>query len=311
MRDINRISMLCNAIACQWINYFPDWRFGQLIVNFLSWLGKDPFYMEDEDFYEKFTQFVEAVQDRQGFYVSCIEEIASVEQKTFYEAANNLNMQVGSYLRIPVSMQTSRETAPSVTVTEITDDGKRNLSMLYYDAVQGAVIIMPADVGEGRIRLADVNTNSIYDICYTVVGEGLAINIYEDNGIFTWLDSSKRDGDTGRDAWEFKTDIMQWSNSNTALPYRHDLAQADAGEAFTFRTLASSIDLYFMGEGNNEAEISVSKSVYSAISFPSSVSRLPVARTFMPSALAIFPVVLPIRPKPMIPIVFPASSIRG
>ena len=61
MRDINRISMLCNAIACQWINYFPDWRFGQLIVNFLSWLGKDPFYMEDEDFYEKFTQFVEAV----------------------------------------------------------------------------------------------------------------------------------------------------------------------------------------------------------------------------------------------------------
>lgn len=195
----------------------------------------------------------------------------SVEQKTFYEAANNLNMQVGSYLRIPVSMQTSRETAPSVTVTEITDDGKRNLSMLYYDAVQGAVIIMPADVGEGRIRLADVNTNSIYDICYTVVGEGLAINIYEDNGIFTWLDSSKRDGDTGRDAWEFKTDIMQWSNSNTALPYRHDLAQADAGEAFTFRTLASSIDLYFMGEGNSEAEIIVSSTLsgYNATKYTS------------------------------------------
>lgn len=27
---------------------FPDWRFGQLIFNFLSWYGQDPFYLEDD-----------------------------------------------------------------------------------------------------------------------------------------------------------------------------------------------------------------------------------------------------------------------
>lgn len=30
-------------------NYFPDWRFGQLIVNFLGECG-DPFFWEEDDF---------------------------------------------------------------------------------------------------------------------------------------------------------------------------------------------------------------------------------------------------------------------
>ena len=32
---------------------FPDWRFFQFIMNFISWYGADPFYLEDEKIYEK------------------------------------------------------------------------------------------------------------------------------------------------------------------------------------------------------------------------------------------------------------------
>lgn len=185
----------------------------------------------------------------------------SVEQKTFFETANNLSMQVGSYLRIPMSMQTTRSTSPAVVVSEITDDGSRHLGILYYDSALEAVVIMPATEGEGKIRVEDVNTNSVYDICYNVVGEGLEINIFDDNGIFTWLDKNGNDGDTGREAWDFEDNIMRWSNKISAIPLRNDVAVADDGEAFTFKTLAESIDLYFMGEGDSSATIRVSSTL--------------------------------------------------
>lgn len=190
--------------------------------------------------------------------------LVSVEQKTFFETANNLNIQVGSYLRIPLTMTTSRMEKPSITVREITDDNnERNLSMLYYDAVQEAIIIVPSDIGEGKIRVEDHETNSVYDICYTVAGEGVEINIYDDNGIFTWLDQNGNAGDAGHDAWRFYSSSMLWSDTIRTPPMRNDLSVADAGESFTFRTLADSITLYFMGENNNSATISVSSSLES------------------------------------------------
>ena len=42
MRDIGRIIPFCGKLANAWMN-FPDWRFGQFIMNFLSWYGRDPF----------------------------------------------------------------------------------------------------------------------------------------------------------------------------------------------------------------------------------------------------------------------------
>lgn len=47
MRDTNRIQKFCNRLARAWENV-PDWRFGQLMFNALSEIGKDPFYVEDD-----------------------------------------------------------------------------------------------------------------------------------------------------------------------------------------------------------------------------------------------------------------------
>lgn len=41
---------------------FPDWRFGQLIYNFLSWYGKDPFFMEEDKCLEEFKKFVKGTR---------------------------------------------------------------------------------------------------------------------------------------------------------------------------------------------------------------------------------------------------------
>ena len=49
MRDANRIEPTLSRIAELWKNNVPDWRFGQLLYNFLAVYG-DPFYLEDDDF---------------------------------------------------------------------------------------------------------------------------------------------------------------------------------------------------------------------------------------------------------------------
>lgn len=61
MRDPKRIPEFTNEIAELWQENCPDWRFGQLISNFLSWYGSDPFYMEEDYFLEKFKEFMECV----------------------------------------------------------------------------------------------------------------------------------------------------------------------------------------------------------------------------------------------------------
>ena len=58
MRDINRIEPMMTFIMQAWKEYFPDWRFMQLINNFQSWLGQDGYYLEDEDFKQKFAEFI-------------------------------------------------------------------------------------------------------------------------------------------------------------------------------------------------------------------------------------------------------------
>lgn len=61
MRDINRIIPFCQKLANVWMN-FPDWRFGQFIVNFLKWCGADPFYLEDDKFEGLLLKFVEEIK---------------------------------------------------------------------------------------------------------------------------------------------------------------------------------------------------------------------------------------------------------
>ena len=51
MRDINRIDPLLAKLGEFWKQY-PDMRFGQLIINIFRDLGKDPWYMEEEEWME-------------------------------------------------------------------------------------------------------------------------------------------------------------------------------------------------------------------------------------------------------------------
>ena len=59
MRDVGRIIPLVMRLGRLWQYYCPDWRFMQLMSNFALWYGKDPFYMEDDEFVEKFKEFID------------------------------------------------------------------------------------------------------------------------------------------------------------------------------------------------------------------------------------------------------------
>lgn len=49
MRDENRIDYILKLIGRIWHRY-PDWRFGQLVINLYKSIGhKDFFYIEDDD----------------------------------------------------------------------------------------------------------------------------------------------------------------------------------------------------------------------------------------------------------------------
>ena len=59
MRDINRIDKFCAELAQIWKENVPDWRFGQLIVNVIGSMTKDPFFPEEDEMIEVFREFFE------------------------------------------------------------------------------------------------------------------------------------------------------------------------------------------------------------------------------------------------------------
>ncbi len=59
MRNAWRIDPFCSYLAEVWKEHFPDWRFGQLISNLITFAGFDPFYMEDDKFKILIDKFVE------------------------------------------------------------------------------------------------------------------------------------------------------------------------------------------------------------------------------------------------------------
>ena len=61
MRDVKRLDKVYQTMLeghCK----LPDWRTGQLLLNFLSWhynkFRTDGFYIEDDIFIERFNQFI-------------------------------------------------------------------------------------------------------------------------------------------------------------------------------------------------------------------------------------------------------------
>ena len=63
MRDSKRIRSFCNRLAAAW-EQLPDWRFGQLIINALSEMGKDPFFPEEDEMIEFIEGYVKRITGR-------------------------------------------------------------------------------------------------------------------------------------------------------------------------------------------------------------------------------------------------------
>ena len=53
MRDKNRIPEFTKELEIIWMQCYPDWRFGQLMMNFLNYVAleykRDPFFPEESE----------------------------------------------------------------------------------------------------------------------------------------------------------------------------------------------------------------------------------------------------------------------
>lgn len=53
MRDKNRISVFTKELERVWTQCYPDWRFGQFMVNFFYYVAfkhkRDPFFPEESE----------------------------------------------------------------------------------------------------------------------------------------------------------------------------------------------------------------------------------------------------------------------
>lgn len=70
MRDPNRIPVFCSRLAQAWA-MVPDWRFGQLMVNALGEMKKDPFFPEDDEMIQYLENYAKS---NSPFYVDSSEE---------------------------------------------------------------------------------------------------------------------------------------------------------------------------------------------------------------------------------------------
>lgn len=62
MRDVNRLYKFYDELRDIHMTYFPDWRFGQMVVNVLSeWQSqedRDVFYLEEDEIIQIFRDYV-------------------------------------------------------------------------------------------------------------------------------------------------------------------------------------------------------------------------------------------------------------
>lgn len=61
MRSPNRLFNFYNELTRVHMLYYPDWRFGQFMVNFFYWIEeskeRDPFYIEEDKMIEYLREY--------------------------------------------------------------------------------------------------------------------------------------------------------------------------------------------------------------------------------------------------------------
>ena len=70
MRDINRLDSFYNELK-DIHKKFPDWRFGQLIINFQRWCNtvkkiSDIFYLEEDECIFLLREYITDIQNERG-----------------------------------------------------------------------------------------------------------------------------------------------------------------------------------------------------------------------------------------------------
>ena len=63
MRDPDRLDAFYDELKRIHKENFPDWRFGQFMMNFFAGNG-DPFYWEENRFLERLNEFVDHIKNR-------------------------------------------------------------------------------------------------------------------------------------------------------------------------------------------------------------------------------------------------------
>ena len=68
MRDKNRLPVFYNELMRIHMDNFPDWRFGQLISNFVCWLQvnkniNDIFYIEEDAALKYINEFTRQIKE--------------------------------------------------------------------------------------------------------------------------------------------------------------------------------------------------------------------------------------------------------
>ncbi len=166
----------------------------------------------------------------------------SVNHKTFFSAPEKITIALGNTLKLPISFMTTAMTS-DITVREITDGTEnwtRKLGILYYDSATQCVVAAPNETGSGIIQLQDSKTNTFYAIAFRATELGSGINIFRDDESFEFA------GD-----WSFVEDSMGWAgeeNAEFVPPMNNDLVKANDGASVSFRTLADTIKLRFVGK---------------------------------------------------------------
>lgn len=188
-----------------------------------------------------------------------------LEPTSFFLTADRIILAMGNTLRLPVTVQTAGSTTrPVITVEEMPGGNmpEENLGTLYYEeqgtyangTSQGTVVIVPSKVGSGTIHLNDTTTNTLFPITYTVTEAGSGINIFKDNGLFTFYNANGSETDPElalayRD-WDFRSSIPSWGSSTaqSCTPMNADLSiAAAAGASFSFPTQAETINFSLKG----------------------------------------------------------------
>lgn len=186
-------------------------------------------------------------------------QTATIQAFTTYTVAPSLVIPMGTTTLIPVSAISARGTKPALGAIEIDDtsDGS-NLGVLNFressasnGTVSGVLSITPSKPGTGVIHLYDANTKSFIAVSFIVTDATDGIDIYSDNGLFTFYNTDDTPYNSGASIgsqdWQFSI-VDKWgSEEYEEMPLRRNLSIGDEGAYFTFYTVAESIDLYFKG----------------------------------------------------------------